>query len=76
MILILEFPSVNYLDKGYSLNTNHNSEYAVISIGRKLFEEVDRPIESKIISEDAITKAVESPFNMSVQENLYHFLEG
>jgi hypothetical protein len=59
LILILEFPSVNYLDKGYSLNTNHNSEYAVISIGRKLFEEVDRPIESKIISEDAITKTVE-----------------
>ena len=31
----------------------------MISIGRKLFEEVDRPIESKIISEDAFTKTVE-----------------
>ncbi len=31
----------------------------MISIGRKLFEEVDRPTESNIISEDAITKTVE-----------------
>jgi hypothetical protein len=31
----------------------------MISIGRKLFEEVDTPTESNIISEDAITKTVE-----------------
>ena len=31
----------------------------MISIGRKLFEEVDKPTESKIISEDVITKTVE-----------------
>ena len=31
----------------------------MISIGRKLFEEVDIPTESKIISEDVITKTVE-----------------
>jgi hypothetical protein len=31
----------------------------VISIGRKLFEEVDTPSQSKIISEDPITKIVE-----------------
>ena len=31
----------------------------MISIGRKLFEEVDIPTESKIISEDIITKIVE-----------------
>jgi len=31
----------------------------MISIGRKLFEEVDIPTKSKIISEDVITKAIE-----------------
>ena len=31
----------------------------MISIGRKLFEEVDIPTKSKILSEDAITKTVE-----------------
>jgi len=31
----------------------------MISIGRKLFEEVDKPTQSKIISEDVITKTVE-----------------
>ena len=31
----------------------------MISIGRKVFEEVDRPTQSNIISEDAITKTVE-----------------
>lgn len=31
----------------------------MISIGRKLFEEVDTPSQSKIISEDALTKIVE-----------------
>jgi hypothetical protein len=28
----------------------------MISIGRKLFEEVDMPLESKIVSEDLINK--------------------
>jgi hypothetical protein len=31
----------------------------MISIGRKLFEEVDKPRESKIISEDVNTNTVE-----------------
>ena len=31
----------------------------MISIGRKLFEEVDIPTESKIIFEDAITKTLQ-----------------
>ena len=31
----------------------------MISIGRKLFDEVDIPTESKIISEDAITKTLQ-----------------
>ena len=31
----------------------------MISIGRKVFEEVDRPTESNIISEDEVTKTVE-----------------
>ena len=31
----------------------------MISIGRKLFQEVDIPTESKIISEDPISKIVE-----------------
>ena len=31
----------------------------MISIGRKLFEEVDMPLESKIVSEDPINKIVE-----------------
>jgi len=35
------------------------SVQTMISIGRKLFEEVDIPTESEIISEDAITKTIE-----------------
>jgi hypothetical protein len=31
----------------------------MISIGRKLFEEVDMPLESKIVSEDPINKIAE-----------------
>jgi len=31
----------------------------MISIGRKLFEEVDMPLESKIVSEDPINKLAE-----------------
>lgn len=31
----------------------------MISIGRKLFEEVDMPLESKIVSKDQINKIVE-----------------
>jgi hypothetical protein len=31
----------------------------MISIGRKLFEEIDIPVESKLISQDAVTKIVE-----------------
>jgi hypothetical protein len=38
---------------------HHSSKYVMISIGRKLFEEIDIPVESKIISQDAITKIVE-----------------
>jgi hypothetical protein len=42
-----------------TLNINDSLKFGIISIGRKLFEEVDIPAESKIISEDTITKVVE-----------------
>jgi hypothetical protein len=42
-----------------TLNINDSLKFGMISIGRKLFEEVDIPVESKIISEDTITKVVE-----------------
>jgi hypothetical protein len=42
-----------------TLNINDSLKRGMISIGRKLFEEVDIPVESKIISEDTITKVVE-----------------
>jgi hypothetical protein len=41
----------------------------MISIGRKLFDEVDIPTESKIISEDAIAKIVERESNWTAEIN-------
>ena len=51
------------------LNIKHNSHHAMISIGRKLFEEVDIPTESKIISEDAITKTLKRESSWTAEIN-------
>lgn len=41
----------------------------MISIGRKLFQEVDIPTESKIISEDAISKTIERESSWTAEIN-------
>ena len=47
----------------------HNSNHTMISIGRKLFDEVDIPTESKIISEDAITKTLQKESSWTAEIN-------
>ena len=47
----------------------HNSNDAMISIGRKLFDEVDIPRESKIISDDAITKTLQRESSWTAEIN-------
>lgn len=56
------------------INIKHNSNHAMISIGRKLFDEVDIPTESKIISEDAITKTLQRESSWTAEINgMNHF---
>jgi hypothetical protein len=43
----------------------------MILIGRKLFQEVDLPTESKIISEDAISKTVERESSWTAESQDY-----
>ena len=47
----------------------HGWNYTLISIGRKLFQEVDIPTESKIISEDPIGKTVERESSWTAEIN-------
>jgi hypothetical protein len=52
-----------------TLNINSSSNYDMISIGRKLFEEMDLPTESRMISEDAISRTIERESSWTAEIN-------